>query len=270
MFRNVVTLFIVIIMLLPASAIAVGRGVLASPHNLSVGGPNNSYAFDEIRVCVFCHTPHNAQPESLAPLWNRALSLENQYTMYRSPYFDSKVTSTPTKPTGASRVCLSCHDGTLALNRYGRTVLGSSEAPKYLTGRANLTTKLSYDHPISFPYTTELSISANLVNPGLLTGAVKLDKNGYLQCTSCHNPHDNEFGNFLVMNNGDPTKPDYNPAVPSPLCVTCHNPPGWSISSHNTGDGCMNCHTSHTASVEQYLLKAPIDQVCFVGGCHSS
>lgn len=271
MFRNVAALlFIVIIMSLPASAIAAGRGVLASPHNLSAGGPSQTYAFDEIRVCVFCHTPHNAQPGSLAPLWNRELPPENQYTMYQSPYFNSKVTSTPSKPTGASRVCLSCHDGTLALNRYGGTVLGSSEAPKNLTGRANLTTKLSDDHPISFPFTTELSISANLVSPGLLTGAVKLDKRGYLQCTSCHDPHNNEYGNFLVMNNGDPTKPDYNPAVPSPLCVTCHNPPGWSISFHNTGDGCMNCHNSHTASVEQYLLKAPVDQVCFVGGCHSS
>ena len=173
-------------------------------------------------------------------------------------------------PTGASRVCLSCHDGTVALNRYGGPVLGSSGPDRFLTGRANLKTDLSDDHPISFPYTEELAISANLVSPTLLKGPVKLDKNGLLQCTACHNAHDNEFGNFLVMNNGDPAKPGYNATVPSPLCVTCHVPPGWSRSAHNRGDGCMNCHTSHTASVAQYLLKAPVDQVCFTDGCHSS
>ena len=256
-------------MLLPATSNA-GKGVLASPHNLSAGGPNPAYAFDEIRVCVFCHTPHNARPTSLAPLWNRELPPEDQYTMYQSPYFAAKVTPAPNRPTGASRVCLSCHDGTLALNRYGGPVLGTSGAAHLLSGSANLTTNLSDDHPISFPYTTGLAISANLTNPGLLTGPVKLDRNGELQCTSCHNPHDNEFGNFLVMNNGDPAKPGYNPAVTSPLCVTCHMPPGWSTSAHNAGDGCMNCHTSHTAAVAQYLLKAPVDQSCYVDGCHSS
>jgi predicted CXXCH cytochrome family protein len=72
------------------------------------------------------------------------------------------------------------------------------------------------------------------------------------------------------MNNGDATKPQYNPAVPSPLCVTCHAPPGWSTSIHNTGNGCLNCHNSHTASIAQYLLKTAVDQACFTGGCHSS
>jgi predicted CXXCH cytochrome family protein len=190
--------------------------------------------------------------------------------MYQSPNFSTKVKVASSMPTGASRICLSCHDGTLALNRYGGTVLGSQGAPKFLTGRANLTTNLSDDHPISFLYDSELALSAHLVLPTQLTGPVKLDNSGYVQCTSCHNPHDNEFGNFLVMNNGDSTKAGYNPVVPSPLCVTCHSPAGWSTSVHNSGNGCLNCHTSHTASIAQYLLKTSVDQACFVGGCHSS
>ena len=259
----------VISLLLPVIAMA-GKGVVASPHNLSVSGPNQTYAFNEIRVCVFCHTPHNAQLTGAAPLWNRALPDEDQYTMYKSPNFNAKVRQASLKPTGASRVCLSCHDGTLALNSYGGAVLGSTGAARYLTGRANLTTNLSDDHPISFPYTAELSMNASLVNPAQLTGVVKLDKDGFVQCTTCHNPHENEFGNFLVMNNGDSTKPGYNASTPSPLCITCHTPSGWSTSVHNIGDGCLNCHTSHTATVAQYLLKAPVDQVCFTSGCHSS
>lgn len=269
MFRNLPALLIVATLLFPAAASA-GKGVVASPHNLSVSGPNPEYAFDEIRVCVFCHTPHNAQPNAQAPLWNRAPHTVDSSTMYTSPNFATKVGLPPTMPTGASRICLSCHDGTLALNRYGGPVLGSLDAPVYLTGSTNLTPDLSDDHPLSFPYTTELAMSANLVPPDQLTGPVKLDRDGYLQCTACHNPHDDEYGKFLVMNNGDPDKSDYNAAVPSPLCIACHAPPGWSESVHNNGDGCMNCHTPHSASVAEYLLKAPVDQVCFNGGCHSS
>jgi predicted CXXCH cytochrome family protein len=269
---NVIKLFFVcIVLLLPTAATAAGRGVNASPHNLSINGPNPAYAFDEIRVCVFCHTPHNASSTWLAPLWNRALPVENQYQMYKSPNFNSKVTFASSMPTGASRICLSCHDGTLALNRYGGTPLDNrGTAPKFLTGAANLTTNLSDDHPISFYYSEELALSAHLVSPSLLTGPVKLESGVLVQCTSCHNPHDNEFGKFLVMNNGDSTKPGYNSAVPSPLCVTCHTPPGWSTSIHNTGNGCLNCHSSHTAAIAQYLLKTPVDQSCFAGGCHGS
>ena len=141
MLRKLSAALLAITMLLPATANA-GRGVLASPHNLSAGGPNPAYAFDEIRVCVFCHTPHNARPTSLAPLWNRELPPEDQYAMYQSPYFAAKVTPAPNRPTGASRVCLSCHDGTLALNRYGGPVLGTSGAAHFLSGSANLTTNL--------------------------------------------------------------------------------------------------------------------------------
>jgi predicted CXXCH cytochrome family protein len=273
MLRNIPPLIIsILIILLPLTATAAGRGVNASPHNLSLGGPNPKYAFDEIRVCVFCHTPHNASTTAwMAPLWNRALPIENQYQMYQSPNFNAKVTIASSMPTGASRICLSCHDGTLALNRYGGTVMGARGAtPQFISGAANLTTNLSDDHPISFLYDEALALSARLVSPALLTGPVKLDNAGFVQCTSCHNPHDNEFGKFLVMNNGDSTKPGYNPAVLSPLCVTCHAPIGWSTSIHNTGNGCMNCHTSHTAPIAQYLLKTTIDQSCFTGGCHTS
>jgi predicted CXXCH cytochrome family protein len=270
MYKQILPLISIFALLIPTLSTAAGRGVNSSPHNLSVSGPNPLYAFDEVRVCVFCHTPHNASSTTLAPLWNRALPTENQYTMYQSPNFKAKVANASAMPTGASRICLSCHDGTLALNRYGGKVLGNQGAPIFLTGKANLTTNLSDDHPISFPYTAELALSANLVQPATLTGPVKLDSSGYVQCTSCHNAHDNEFGNFLVMNNGDATKPGYNAAVPSPLCITCHAPAGWSTSVHNKGNGCLNCHTSHTAKIAEYLLKPSNDPTCFIDGCHSS
>ncbi|MBJ6727270.1 cytochrome c3 family protein [Geomesophilobacter sediminis] len=259
--------------------------VLNSPHNLSISGGGGAHAisFGEIRVCVFCHTPHNAVANSdSAPLWNRALPAAGQsYSMYQSDFFNQNVNPRPLYPTGSSRVCLSCHDGTLALNRYGGKVLSDTGVPEAATTmpgdtdrtkNANLTTDLSDDHPISFPYTDDLAAKVELVSPTALPPNIKLDKNNNLQCTACHDPHDNEYGNFLVMNNGDPTKPDYNPNVTSPLCVACHTPSGWDATSpHYAGAGCLNCHASHTSPVKEYLLNAPVDQVCFNGtGCHGT
>jgi predicted CXXCH cytochrome family protein len=276
----------IVVLVLAVHGTAFAKGsIVNSPHNLSISGGKGTHgiAYDEIRVCVFCHTPHNAiNVDSLAPLWNRALPPAGQsYTMYDSDTFSQKVNPRPSSPTGASRVCLSCHDGTLALNRYGGVVLKGGIAGSaaitmptdpIIAKNANLLTDLSDDHPISFPYTGDLAARANLVAPEALHPAVKLGKNGSLECTACHDPHDNQFGNFLVMNNGDPTKPEYNPAVTSPLCVACHAPPGWdSTSPHYAGAGCLNCHANHGAPVRQYLLKAPVDQVCFSGaGCHGN
>ena len=272
-------------LLAPRGHALAGGGVTNSPHNLSVSGGLGAHgiSYNEIRVCVFCHTPHNAvNTSSLAPLWNRALPPEGQnYTMYESDYFNQIVNPRPSLPTGSSRVCLSCHDGTLALNSYGGPILGGdhgSSSPTTMPSdvtpskNSNLTTDLSDDHPISFAYTTDLASRAQLVAPSALPPAIKLDKGGNLQCTACHDPHDNEFGHFLVMNNGDPSKPGYNPAVTSPLCVTCHAPSGWnSTSPHYAGAGCLNCHVNHSSPVKEYLLSAPVGQVCFNGtGCHGN
>jgi predicted CXXCH cytochrome family protein len=248
-------------------------GVLASPHNLSAGGvTGKNYGFTEVRVCIYCHTPHNAQAAAngVAPLWNRALSSQ-YYSMYESPTFTANVNPpTSNQPTGASRACLGCHDGTIALNSYGGAMLGGSNynttLQKLKPGPANLGTNLQGDHPISFPYTEDLAVRAQLVPPAALPSVVKLDSNGNLQCTACHDPHNDVNGNFLVMDN--------SPAG-SPLCSSCHTPTGWNSSSPHFGviggtSGCMNCHTTHTPPpAPQYLLNAPLDQVCFyIIGCH--
>ena len=61
--------------------------------------------------CVYCHTPHAG--DSSAPMWNRELPTPLGYQMYSSPNFDSKV---PDSPDGISLACLSCHDGTVAVD----------------------------------------------------------------------------------------------------------------------------------------------------------
>ena len=66
--------------------------IMGTRHNLSVSGTGQVRAFTEDRVCIFCHTPHNATP--LSPLWNK--DLEPQvYTVYASPTLQAVSSETP-------------------------------------------------------------------------------------------------------------------------------------------------------------------------------
>jgi len=59
-------------------------------------------------ICIFCHTPHSSRP--VAPLWNRP----DPGTVY-DPYDSTTQVASPGQPNGSSILCLSCHDGTIAL-----------------------------------------------------------------------------------------------------------------------------------------------------------
>lgn len=236
-------------------------------HNLSVSGPGSIKANQESQICIFCHTPHNSRPNS--PLWNR-LSPGQSYT----PYSSSTARSSPGQPTGASILCLSCHDGTIALGKVlsrQSSISMQGGTTTMPAGIHRLGTDLSDDHPISFNYASALQSNGELRNPGALTESVKLDANGELQCTSCHDAHDNSNGKFLVL-----------PNKGGQLCETCHIKYGWDQSPHNlstsTWDGtspdpwpdsnwttvadnaCQNCHKPHSAGSNQRLLKSSIEE----------
>ena len=92
-----------------------------------------------------------------------------------------------------------------------------------------------------------------LADPHTLPSRVQLDANQELQCTTCHDAHNNVFGDFLVMNN-----------LESALCTTCHKISHNTVPSHNN---CITCHSTHTAPSGPYLLKQPrITSTCT--SCH--
>lgn len=242
-------------------------GVKDTKHNLSTSGPGNIKASQESEICIFCHTPHNSKPNS--PLWNRSQTGQS-YT----PYSSTTVKSSPGQPTGASILCLSCHDGTIALGKVlsrQTDISMQSGITTMPSGTGRLGTDLSDDHPISFNYSSALQGNGELVNPGALTGAVKLDANGDLQCTSCHNAHDNTNGKFLVLSN-----------TGGQLCETCHTKYGWNQSPHNLSsktwngqspdpwpdsnlntvadNACMNCHQPHSAGSSERILKSNVEE----------
>lgn len=248
-------------------------GIATTKHNLSASGPGAVRSASEPEICVFCHAPHNTNPAG--QLWNRRTSAV--YT----PYSSSTLKSAPGQPNGASMLCLSCHDGTVAL---GEVLTRAAAIPVAgaITGNPLIGTDLRDDHPVSFVYNAalvaargELADPATLVKPSKVT----LDAGGRLQCTSCHDPHQDTFGKFLTMAN-----------TASALCVTCHLKNYWSASDHRTSaktwngagtnpwphtsgttvaaNACENCHRPHTAGGAKRLLNyGPEESNCFT--CHT-
>jgi len=258
------------------------QDVTNSPHNLSTSGKFSFKSGTVTEICVFCHTPHSGLPAT--PLWNRELTSaeEEIYDIYGS----STLQAAPGQPTGKSRLCLSCHDGTVALGDIRN--IGGSESmdldTTFLTGRALLDTDLRDDHPISFLYDPDLAdADGELANP------VDIDlplEEGFVQCTTCHDPHENDTKPFLRKT-----------TLNAQICRTCHHRGGvtwsWSNSSHGTstatwtgtgtdpwGDrkaewkgsnvaenACLNCHTPHTAATAARLLKNTEENTCYL--CHT-
>ena len=105
---------------------AANATVADTKHNLSISGPGTLKASSESQICIFCHTPHNAS--AAAPLWNR----RDPGSTY-IPYSSTTAVANPGQPTGASILCLSCHDGTIALG----DVL-SRETPILMSGSQTL------------------------------------------------------------------------------------------------------------------------------------
>ena len=253
-----VLLLAVVLTYLPIAVIA--QSIIDSKHNLSVTSLGTIKATSESEVCIFCHTPHNSNPKK--PLWKKN-TLGTTYVLYSSSTMDA----IPGQPDGSSILCLSCHDGTIALGEVvSRPYLISMSND--MSARGNLTTDLSDDHPVSFVYDANVATSdGELKIPPLLND--ELDHNSKLQCTSCHNPHNNTYENFLVASN------EY-----SNLCYICHDRNYWQNSSHNTSskswngvgknpwehletayttvtqNACSNCHSMHNAVGKLRLLKS--------------
>src|SRR3990172_6160940 len=93
----------------PIFAASNKQAVIGSSHDLGVtgGGPVKSAIADS---CMFCHAPHNVLG-NVTPLWDHQLS-SRTYTTYTSSTYNA---GPQTPSAGSSKLCLSCHDGTVAV-----------------------------------------------------------------------------------------------------------------------------------------------------------
>lgn len=71
------------------------------------------FSVDVDQVCIFCHTPHHAEPAK--PLWNK-VNPTQAFNMYTSSSTLSSAAKGATAPGPESLLCLSCHDGRTAIN----------------------------------------------------------------------------------------------------------------------------------------------------------
>lgn len=244
-----------------AAVSALGNSIEGSRHDLTSfnmrgygteTGPMTGATFNDYKqVCIYCHTPHS--PDPTAPLWNRQLPDRSGYRMYSSPNLDSQV---PAAPDGVSLACLSCHDGTVAVDavlekprfhqdvgtHYKMSLEGAAgtescgkchnrqEGVYGAIGAAHdasiryLTQDLRDDHPVSIHF-PRLNQDPGFNQPTIpktdggrtFPNGVQTFNQDKVQCASCHDPHNPDEQN---LEGRDPFLRTSNRG--SALCLTCH------------------------------------------------
>lgn len=218
--------------------------VAFGPHDFSAGSAiRNTDGDIGGQTCVFCHTPHSGSVS--VPLWNRS-AVGTTYQVYTSSTIDAAAPTSAAIQSSVSGACMSCHDGSIAIdvltNLNGAAHVASIAFTRQATAKATysnsgtgtgnimtggapfLGTDLRNDHPITIVYETARAatptefvnqiitgtkITVGTVNPLPLYGATTATAT--VECASCHNPHNNANGMFLRTSNAG-----------SALCLTCH------------------------------------------------
>ncbi|HZW12625.1 MAG TPA: cytochrome c3 family protein [Noviherbaspirillum sp.] len=159
-------------------------GIADTKHNL--GSQQTKTGFNKFdgsgEICVFCHTPHAADIAAQAPLWNRVATASPTYATYSS-LGTLSLDGGSLAIGSTSAACLSCHDGTQAMNTVynapgsGLTAAADSTwktggwsgdnvgADGKMTGLAAVakdTEGLKNDHPVSIQYAGGPKVAANI------------------------------------------------------------------------------------------------------------
>ena len=267
--------------------------VTNTKHNLSVTGPGQVRSKED-QICVFCHTPHAANEAAPPPLWNRNLSGAT-YRPYNSSSFDAGKrwyeSAGEGQPGGTSRLCLSCHDGTVALGSI--LVLRNSQNPDIKVAGTNpqdgtmpegegaqsgytrrLGTDLTNDHPISFTFDDRLAMEDGELRRPSSTPELGSHKpghhpplpltNGKVECTSCHDPHIRDTGTenikFLRLNRFQET-PAAGPFFDKrrdQICLGCHEKEGWVDSAHANMLVANETYAANAANLREFPVGLPV------------
>jgi hypothetical protein len=182
------------------AARAPKSAIKGSAHDFMSGVPGVTWTAASYELCNFCHVPHKFGASPNGPgylLWNHTLSSVASYGVYSS----NSMVSTPTDLGGqmtVSNLCLSCHDGTVAINswytpqqgaNYQPLPTGTSFMPDDTTVR-----DLSKQHPVNFIY-PDATTAANIgLRPAADSHSVDGSGDvplysGAMQCATCHDPH---------------------------------------------------------------------------------
>jgi len=230
--RNARTIGLIILMLAMVTAMSFAQKpskayIINSAHDLrayetggiAVGNTSPSYA-----LCNFCHIAHKRGSDTFQNwngplLWNHTISSTTSYGVYSSNSFNGY--GTDIADLGASNgpgyttsnLCLSCHDGTLAVDSFYVAVQGATSTKK-MGDISNdfVINNLTNTHPVNFTYYGASWIpQAGVLAPASMisvdaAGSVPLE-NGKMQCWTCHDAHNGKSGIFEqnFPSNGIPT-----------------------------------------------------------------
>ena len=224
-----------------------GVGINETPHDL--GHPHNGMNYVAVptdpqqRICIFCHAPHNTYriagtpgngPEAGAefdylPLWNHTLQANTAYMMYDpgpgAPTVGPKRTNAidvGMTPGSVSLLCLSCHDGSVAVNSWGNTSQATqSTGNTFMTLAYQIGTNqaLINHHPIGFNYNAVQASDIEIRDAS--TVQLTVDSfvsdhlyNENLECATCHSVHNKGNTGEKLLWRSDQR---------SELCLTCHD-----------------------------------------------
>jgi len=238
-----------------------GTGINGTVHDLSA--PNQAAhgmaytpADSLNRICIFCHAPHNTYKLTVAnggpgagigggpeaptddftylPLWNHTLQSNTSYAMYNNgpgaPQSGAKASQAMLNgmvPGSTSLLCLSCHDGQIAVNSYGNSSQlpgsigagGAFISSSYQIGKDRY---LGNHHPIGFDYDAVAAGDpeirgadvAQLTPTSFVRDHLLGAGNTLMECGTCHAVHNKgNSGETLLW------RSDQN----SELCLTCHD-----------------------------------------------
>lgn len=240
-----------------------GSGIVGSSHDLSnVGnkiGSQAAHAFTgtgdaQKRICVYCHHPHNAFAATgnlgsrdgatgstldYSPLWNRNMSTTT-FAGYDNGIMMGAATvqgtdkrhalnaadAGGTSITGVSLLCMSCHDGVVAMNAFSQTTgselnKGNTATGGAITSTAGFKGDMNNHHPMGFNYVTvqaadaEIAATTVKMNGNTTIGDLLYGSGNTMECVTCHDVHNtaNQAGaeRFLWRTNDK-----------SNFCLTCH------------------------------------------------
>jgi len=228
--------------LLLLAASSASAQIANSRHDMSFGsttaGPKATTPTDT-QICIFCHTPHHALQQDV--IWNHAVSLNA--TSGWAAGTTRSGTVLPTDLHAASKACITCHDGSVALGEVNNvgggasgTIATTAPGTMPLAYQVGASGDMTGNHPVSIPYAGEgasnavadgtvgnyyATTTASCENGGTCTAgpsgaSINLIVNGAeadVECGSCHEPHNKYANNYFlrVSESG------------SAICLACHN-----------------------------------------------
>jgi len=256
-------------------------GIRYTIHNLSNASPSNYKAESEDEICIFCHTPHGGS--LTGPLWNRPTAVTGvadgnfygfaadlksaaYFTHYNSVTLTAAARGDTRTVNDESLLCMTCHDGTIAVNRVLNVSNRTAPDPTYPTMRIDNASDqwvpvistagfptvpgpvigdslakialgdppggdLSDDHPISFNYAT---VQTDPAETGLwplataVSNGVRFFGGNRVECSTCHDPHV-DYGDASM---GSPNSGDVNHTKYTPFLIM----------SNEASALCLACH----------------------------